>query len=362
MKRVWSTYPALLALIILAATLTGCRKGPLPGDDQAAIRFSAGAAVISSATDSKVAVVEHLSTRDSLIKVGKQVAVYGSWAASASVPNNAVTPVFSDETLTCTEVSGDVSTWTYAPTRYWNHSGVYDFRAVFPARVPNVQGQPSRNHSGNGRQLVVDYSMHVDNYDMMVAHRRVTIGNAAPGTVDLSFKHAMSAICFQFINGSGDPPSERYFLHAFETQNLRTVGLLQYQLEGDEDALLWQTSEARAPQVWEWAAATPEESFEVTNDFDGLWYYAIPQGMLSDDGLHPAIKFSFSVNSKTADKIETTLLLPETMTENNATTEVVWETGKKYKYTIRIQPNHTDITLQVRPWDKSFALVNDIVL
>lgn len=327
-------------LLIVIAALTGCNGERMPIDS--AIRF--GVHSEAQVSTSKVSTVP--DDIDYLFTDGNQVGVFGSWTSSEGV----TTDVFSRLPLTCEKQADDSFEWVYSPLKFWRKGGVYDFSAVFPYSV-NCQ------YGSSGNRLVITYSMHADDYDLMVAAtERDLTSSDDTSPVDLTFRHATAAVRFLFSKGS---ESNEYYIDSFQLQYLHTVGILVYN-SGEMTVSNWNPAEFRSPSVLEWEAGSLDDRIYVPqnySDFTGeKWHFVIPQNLNADDGYHPAVQFSVNVNDGTT-PVYTTLPLPETYANNS---DVLWEPGKMYTYYIQIQPSNASITVKVTPWDSYYVAVDDI--
>lgn len=338
--------PRAAYLLLLVAALS-CRKQEASApEDARAIRFSA---VAPAAVSVSKAPSEFPSGEEVLFSDGNVIGVFGTWLS----PENVSTDVFSKIPLTCYEDTPGEFRWDYSPHKYWRQGGFYDFNAVFP-RSAAVQ------YGTNGNKLVITYSMHADNYDLMVASAerdlRVT-DDTSP--VNLLFRHGCAAIRFLFSKGSD---TNHYYLDSFSLGNLHTVGILVYN-GGEVHVSDWNSAEYRTASVLEWQAASEAGRIDVPEDYADLsadgwdnWHFAVPQNMVQDDGVHPLLRFSAYVNDDTV-PVSTVLSLPETYAGGDP---VIWEPGKVYTYYIQIQPSDATVTLVATPWESSFAAVDDI--
>ena len=194
MMRRSFTYTAFVALL-LATAFAGCRRELLPSTGDP-IGFSVGSDVSALVTKADDKPTEN----NYLIADGNQIKVWAERSIDANTRENVF--VSQPTTVECKKV-GETFTWDYTEgnasnLRYWYNSGTYKFRAVFPITA-NVQS------TTNSEELVVYYSMHDDNYDLMVASEEVDATNRASAQVPLVFHHACAALRFYFRSDSNDP-------------------------------------------------------------------------------------------------------------------------------------------------------------
>lgn len=325
--------------LIVIAAFTGCNKERMPVDS--AIRFGVRTVNVSSSK-----VTDRPDDSDYLIADGNTIGVFGSWTSN----DNETTDVFSDIPVMCVEQNDHSFEWIYSPLKYWRKGGLYDFSAVYPYGVKSQYGS-------SGNRLVITYSMHVDNYDLMVASATRdlrTEDNTAP--IDLTFYHACAAVRFLFYKGSD---VNNYKIDSFQLQYLHSVGILVYN-SGEIQLSNWNSAEFRSPSVLEWEAETLDDRVDVPSNYEDFtgekWHFVIPQSLHAEDGNHPAVKFSVNVNESTT-PVYTVLPLPESYSDNS---DVLWKPGYMYTYYIQIQPSTASITVKVTPWDSYYIAIDDI--
>lgn len=342
------THIAILAL--LTAAFAGCQRDPWTYPDGEPIRFAAQAMNVSSSDTKALA----LNGVEYLVGDGHQMALYGVWQSGA--PGNDVTDLFDNQLLTCSGSPAAGYSWDYWPTRYWDKAGSYDFRAVYPATA-----DADRRYYTDDGKLVVNYSMHVDEYDLLVASAQRMQPAGGVGTVDLNFQHALSALRFEFYRSAGS--ETEYHVRRFELQYVHSIGMLTYQEAAGEPVALtsWLRADARTTRVLQWEVDSNENAWPVAASGGtytaGEWYYAIPQELYADDGVHPSVRFGVTVGDDDT-VVYTTLRIPETGA-NDA--HLTWDPGKKYIYRIEIKPTQSTISVEVKDWDVSYVSVDDIV-
>lgn len=447
MKRTFA-YQALMALL-LATAFAGCQREVLPSTGDP-ISFSVG---------TKTKVDDNLTTFDYLLKNGNQITVWAERIVGGTHYNVFDGP--QPTTVQCKQVGNDF-TWDYtggdaSKIKYWETTGTYKFRSVFPTTA-DIQSNTSCD------KLVIDYSMHESNYDLLVAAKNFD-ARPSDNLVPLQFRHANAAVRFRFKTVTQD-----IYLTGFSLQNVYTLGTLNYSGDGTTGVSMneWTLHDTRAPQVFPWtgeakssslvfvADLTPgSEKVTVTTsgeapgpideasvwlefgdgkrvgmtpdsddptdpassiyrvkvvDFVSTWgfhflvgnrvwggngillslgedypiakngndinfayrsgftsywtvptdvyegfgcYYVIPQNLNIDDGLRPAVTFTYALGQMS---IPTTLPLPVV----NNDTSIKWEAGKVYVYNIQIQPE-TTITVSVEDWESFYVTTDDLI-
>ena len=311
-------------------------------------------------TDVPILFSSDLCVGQSLTKAGPAVVengnfcVYGSWQK-----DDATSPI---EVFSAVNVNYEGGSYLYTPLRYWRSGGTYHFCAVYP--------QDATCEYGTGAQrLVVKYSMHSDDYDLMAAKASAS-ASSHPDKVNLSFGHACAAVRFLFRNGIYDveeigagvviPEEEKtkYKLNSFELRNLQTTGVFIYD---SEDIVIgdWYPAEARAESVFSWKASASSPAFLIPDSYEDYekdhseWHYVIPQTLKPYGSVEPSVRFSVLINDNPT-PVYTTLSLVKNP-------NIVWQPGYVYTYQIRIQRSKVEVTMEVEPWDSYKVAVEDIV-
>lgn len=325
------TYLALLLTVVFVS----CRREfwPETGD---AIRFSVAAATdISAGTkaDIPTSITTPPHDEDYLIAENNQINIWGFKEGSGIYTSNPIT-------ATC----NSSNTWECSEIQYWTREGAYKFHAVFPTGKAN-------NTATSANQLVVNYSMMSEQYDLMVASAAVTAAPPKDNSVTLPFYHACSAVRFYICTESGD-----YTLRTFELKNLFTQGKLAYagtssavtldewSYVGADDNPVTRT-ESAFPWAGNWTIPT-DWNASLPTDFTALsdWLYFVPQAL---EGSQAAIHFTFEVNSQATPRQELDVLLSLESFNNTA---VTWAPGKLYAYYIKVKTTAIDLDVHWTDW------------
>jgi len=327
-------------LLVLASALAGCQHPVVPEGEL--IRFGVEEQLVVKSDF----IAPHDATY--LNSSGNKACVYGTWAQTTSSETEAI---FDGVTLTC---GGTSTSWTYdsAYSKYWKKEGVYVFKAVFP--IPE-----EIEYSTSGTHLTVPYSMHTNNYDLMVASARRDMSEGYLGPVVLPFRHATAAVRFLFRKGEN--VAENYALDFFELQYLHTVGELV--METDELSVdSWYLAGGYRPaSIYRWEAASEDDGIPLPATYSAYtgytWYYCIPQSLTVDEEEeHPAVHFRVRMSNGII--IENTLPIPETDADDNP---ISWEPGKVYTYYIGVTPQSTTVHVSVSKWDAAYVSVDELV-
>lgn len=168
------------------------------------------------------------------------------WADKKQGNESSWTQVFADQPqVVQREMDSENVLWNYwgsggVPIK-WIPNSPYRFRSVYP--VDDATLQPS----SSSEELVVDYSMHEDNYDLMVAAKSF-LAKPADNLVPLTFHHATAAVCFRFQTKTSDT-----YLTNFELQHVYTLGTLKYKGADGVSPGEWNLYGLRAQQVYPWS-------------------------------------------------------------------------------------------------------------
>ena len=354
----------------LLLLLLSCRREEAVQDVPILFRSEAAGVSVASTKAADVPTGEEYLFTD-----GNTVGLFGTWVSS----DGESTDVFSKLPLTCQDNGENASPryqWDYAPHKYWRAGGVYHFRAVYPYDVNTQFGS-------DGVRFVTSYSMLIDNFDLMVAGASRNLAENGTSPVELKFHHACAAVRVLFRKGTEDE-HRHYYLESFQMTNLRPVGILVYEGDGDSAITLenWSPAEFRSPSLMEWEAASEESRIDVPADYDSFknvdlggwrqWHFVIPQQLRGNDGLRPSVRISMHVKQYADDDttllyessgpVTSTIELPLTYRDaQNAEHDVVWEPGKTYTYYVQIQPGEVDVQVVVGDWESYQVYVEDIV-
>lgn len=309
--------------------------------------------------DSRASLVEN-ATSDTFRS--KSFRVFAEHTPEGGTPQD----VFNDVYVS---YDGILTGWNYpAPYKEWADDGDYVFRAFWPSSTM-VEG------TATTASLVLQYSTAVNNDDMMVAYYACPTRNpdsyGRSRYVALRFYHTLSAVRVAFK--IGEHAKADYKVKEVYFTSVYRIGSLQYtQTENKAIDLSYWTGMLRAEndefstdKVRRWVDGDEDVAGDVPKTIDDEkpqylylpWQLMIPQSLeVSNDtpkpGVHVVVESTLGGITTTESK-ELTLPLPEGMDS--------WEPGKRYTYTISLQPNMFDISVQTTPWDEVDAVVPDII-
>lgn len=279
----------------------------------------------------------------------KPFCVFGDWKRDAGYSET----VFKQVNVTYNEA---FSGWNYSPTKHWEDSGDYEFRAYWPASTPIA-------NTSNTSALALEYNMLTQDEDLMVAYKSC---QTKESTVDLSFRHALSAVAVKFETTDD---TREYWIKRVYFTGLYYTGTLLYSATDNTLDLTNAWLHAKRSDVdvngittmhlREWSSDTGQKIPRQSNDYQADFNLFIPQSLQVDEGVaKPSI--SITVDVKLEDittEITFSVELPSTDDEGNPW---VWQAGKKYVYVIGGPPADYSISVSITDWDKVNASVGDI--
>ena len=318
---------AAAAMLLLAAA---CTKTPEPGGGGDAIGFRASSTAVKS--------VGSQETDDASI-TGASIGLYGYYSPDRG--GSSVTNVFG--TTEAVRLSYGQDGWTYSPLAYWHRSQHYRFRAFHPYDAHIVSGSDADD-------LIISYQPGVDGYDLLVAFEERYPVTDGTGTVELNFRHALSALCFRiaFDPSVGQQDSgHNDVIREFWLTGLYAAGTMYYtdtSGSNGEGSITWDAAgyEASEP-FYHWSG---EKAFGITDadksvnictifDGDGI-VFAIPQTCSEPADGFTRINF---VTGNAPDVVQS-FELPT----------LDWEPGKKYTYDILITLSDVNVTVDIADW------------
>ena len=237
--------------------------------------------------------------------------------------------------------------WTYSPKAKWIRSNYYRFRAFWP--YDDCMAYGAINPTSNANMLAIEYSTVVEHFDLMVAYSTRYPINDGIGIVDMKFHHALAGVCFKvkFEDGVGTND----YVTEFYLKSLYPTGTLLYGIDSsdpdpaiDAEDIKWFVADAvfdTDSKLYHWVDdgnISDRRNFTGSQiatvyDNDGL-VYVIPQKVTS----------ATTLNFKTA--TGGSALHTAKLTDTNLT----WEPGKIYTYTITIKGAKITLTVDVEDW------------
>lgn len=343
---------------LVSVLLAGCGKGT---DDVLAGRRP----IVFSACDASLE-TKGIKPDDAsvLLSVGNSAVIFAS-----RYDNSSWESVISNRPLTCTAVTNPAaptnpasSTWTYPNVEYWEDTGQYVFTSIFPRSLTTGSGLTLDNSTYN---ISVNYSAGSP-ADMMVARvSQDASTNTSP--VNLSFKHATSAVRFLFGKSSDDD----FKLTSFQVENVAASGTFSIGARIISDAELalsssnWSNGNPVAT-LYSWTAEDVSHGISISrpsvaNDPGKCdeytprgWYYMVPQT------LPPTARVRFSVSYNGGTPVETVLNIYDVYDSTNDERGTSWEPNCVYNYFITLNQSGAHLTIQTVPWDKVQVTTDDI--
>lgn len=324
-RQIFFLLPAAVMLLFPACTKTAAPYGN-------GIGFSAGSQEVKS-TGSQLTDNSNLT--------GSDIGVFGYYSSEDG--GSAVTNVF--ETTEAVRLSYRTGKWTYSPVANWHRSQYYRFRAFHPYEANLVSGSDADN-------LIIDYKPSVDKYDLLLAFSERYPAVEGTGPVKLTFRHALSALCFRiaFDPSVGEQdPTHSDVIKKFWLTGLYGAGTMYYTDKNgtnEEGEIIWDKAGYEANEsfyLWEsedgkeFGITDADKSSNICTIFDGDGIvFAIPQ--TCSDPIDGLTRINF-VTGNAPDVVQSfELPLHE------------WEPGKKYTYDILITLSDVNITVSVTDW------------
>lgn len=342
-----------ISLLLLSALLSACGREPIaePVDTRQPILFSPSISV-ETKTGAKP------DDPTVLISEGSAARVFGTRIQKKAVGDDeTANSVFSNTRLHCDWVQSPLdatdptsSIWSYSPLRYWKEHNTpgydyadYYFAAVYPFHE-NIEVSLDSYY-----YLSVSYRAGL-NQDLMVARAYRRVETTGVGPVNLSFKHATSAVRFLFGKSSSSP-SDNYTLEDFQLTNLKVGGTLRVLSTISEDPGIafgdWNRgATGNLSCIASLPLSVPYSPANSVNPDDYVpigWYYMVPQYM----SINSAVSFSVSYNGQ---QPVTTVL---SLTDCDGISGLdCWNPNCVYNYFITLTQSGLNLTVKAIPWDE----------
>ena len=296
-----------------------------------------------------------------LLSVGNSAAIFASRKYDVSSWES----VISNRSLACTSVTGTPpasSTWAYDPVEYWEDTGQYVFTAIFPRSLTLGNGLSLDNSTYS---ISINYSAGSPT-DMMVA-RVSRDASVSTSPVNLSFKHATSAVRFLFGKSSDDD----FKLTSFQLENVAATGTFSIgaRIISDQELTLSSSDWAYGSPIAtlsSWTADDVEHRIAInrpsaTNDPSKCdeytpmgWYYMVPQTLPTT----ARVRFSVSYNGGTP--VETVLSIYNVYDTTNQEYGTTWSPNCVYNYFILLNQSGMNLTVQKTDWEGVQVTTDDI--
>ena len=243
-----------------------------------------------------------------------------------------------------TVVTRTADAWTYEPLRYWLSGFTYDFKAVYPASLP--QGAEVVFDKGEGSDCHLNInSFESDGTDLMVAsERRVIVrGQDTPRpAVALKFRHILSRVTFsaktddRYLGSDGNP-----------VRRLRIVG---FKISGIARHGSWvgDSYGKDGSSLGKWTVAEQNESYIADIQDDGIAVGNTPVRLFDGDDIILAIPQTFEAAQAEIEYSYT----DDPSVVHSAVAELsgAWLPGKSYSYSFTINAHIFFDTPKVDDW------------
>lgn len=245
------------------------------------------------------------------------------------------------------------SKWEYSPTRYWHEEGLYEFTA-YAGNVASVI-----NTNDKSTIITTDYQIDATQDDLVMAFKQDDMANrnAEHPYVTLNFRHACASICLMVVqNGFTEDPN----LTDIKVNGIVKGGSLRFGYGN--------TPAQKASFIWDVAAPNTTTDFYAWSDATGFAVGTTAVPVFTADRKYTngsATEFASDDNgSATAlpqdltDDASVTFTFVNngvsvTTTKSLKTTDVTkWESGKRYIYTISLEPAKVNVTVRTVEWDE----------
>jgi hypothetical protein len=245
------------------------------------------------------------------------------------------------------------SKWEYTPSRYWHEEGLYEFTAYAGNVLSTI------NINDKSTIISTDYQIDATQDDLVMAFKQDDMANrnAEHPYVTLNFKHACAAVCLMVVqNGFISDP----VLTSIKVNGIVKGGSLRFGAGN--------TPAQKGTFIWDIADPNTTIDFYYWNNTTGFEVGTTAVPVFSDTRKYTngsATEFASDANGSV-------MAIPQTLTDaasvtftfvNNGvsvtttkslkTTDVTtWESGKRYIYTISLEPAKVNVTVRTVEWDE----------
>lgn len=259
-------------------------------------------------------------------------------------------PVFDARTVTLSS-----GIWSYDNEEYWMPGFTYEFRALYPAVLPEGATVVYTSGSGANSHLAVN-DFTARGTDLMSAsdRRMVLADGSTQPAVDLKFRHLLSRVTFKgrsddrYLGSDGKPDADA-----------RKVKVKSFKITGISDSGSWDGTafSADGSSLGGWTHGVQTAVYAATIDAEGLLLGNAPVDIFGDEVIL-AIPQSF-----TAMKIEIVYEFTEgSLGEQTATSTLAgtWLPGKSYSYNFALNTHIFFDIPMVEDWVTAPVNNNDL--
>lgn len=342
--------------ILMLALFISCSSGDEP-QSQEPVSISFGVES-TDYSDSRATLIDDENSTDFRSKAFR---VFAEHTPEGGVPQD----VFNDVLVS---YDGRLTGWNYpGDPKMWADNGTYEFRGFWPSTTA-VEGTATTS------SLVLNYSTASDYDDLMVGYYACPTRNPdSYGNVryvGFNFHHTLSAVRVAFKIGEG--ANATYTVKNVYFTSLYRIGSLTYTQKNTDPVtnaswkpmLRAENDHLSVVRVRNWKAGDDGITGVVPPTMDDddpqylylPWQLMIPQSLVVTGSTpQPGVVVEVETNMDgyvTSNQKELALPKPDGLD--------IWQPGKKYTYTITLQPNQFTISVQSVPWDKVDAVAPDI--
>lgn len=306
-SRIWR-----IAAAFSVAALAACSSSTVdePDEEQMPLTFKV------SASDSRA-----MATKTTFETDGCAFNVWGLFYNPFG--GTGVFPIFDARTVTLNS-----GVWSYKNEEYWMPGFTYEFRALYPATLPD--GATVAYTTGTGANSHISVSnFTARGTDLMSAsdQRIVLADGSTQPAVDLKFRHLLSRVTFKgrsddrYLGADGKPDA-----------TARKIKVTSFKVSGIADIGTWDGTNfaADGSNLGGWTRGEQTATYTAPIDAAGLELGNDPVDIFGSNDVILAIPQAF-----TALKIEITYVFTEgTQGEQHATSTLAgtWLPGKSYSY------------------------------
>lgn len=288
----------IVLTLIAAVVLLGCGNEPTPvaPDEQKAITFGS--------VETRAEVSENDITEFGVYAFVNQGA---DGTDEASVFESLLGSDDGAERVYFDSITGE---WTYDNVKFWMANRRYHFLGIYPFDA--TSNSITNDISGISRVFTTPDEA---NMDIMAAHTMVNSAGATPSSVEMTFEHMLSKVCFKVHYDTTGNQDDEFTLTGFTISNIKKEGTLQSTFDGNNS---WSVNQLYNMD-FEWEGEKVLESeFQLWGDDLML----IPQTIApSVVNINIKYKYNEDKNGNLVDK-EVDTYLPA----------ITWKPGLQYVY------------------------------
>lgn len=243
--------------------------------------------------------------------------------------------------------SGNV--WTPSLKKYWAENTTYNFFAVYAPTVASAENDKitAQSVTVSNNTMTINFTNEKGEVDLVTAADGdvVTLYNKEGNTTNLTFKHALARVAFQFkwaCNTGSDMTIEVSNVTLGGTQK---TGVLTVDAEGAQS---WTATDNIAISYVAPTTLSETNNLLPTINNDGTGYHYI----IPTSGVAPTISFDAVVKDSQNQIVKTYNVKDQKLSAATNATNVTFVPGASYHYTMNINPQFKiiEFTVEVGKW------------